>query len=85
LFFSQFLLISEKLGETIHFQASCPYPHRIRDVLAPYILHSKVPLHGETLEHVRSKYVSGMVQTDTFYCISLTPNEVITSAMNNAG
>ena len=37
-----------------------PYLHRIRTVLAPYILHSEVPLDGESTELIRSKYISGI-------------------------
>ncbi|RGV50273.1 hypothetical protein DWW10_18340 [Bacteroides intestinalis] len=44
----------------IHF-ISAPYPNRIKTVLAPYILHSEVPLYGENTEMVRSKYGSGML------------------------
>ena len=45
LFFIQFIL-----------SLSAPYPNRIRAVLAPYILRSKVPLHEESTERVRSRY-----------------------------
>ena len=34
--------------------------------LAPYILRSKVLLHGESTALVRSKCIPGMVQTNTF-------------------
>ncbi|WP_418458654.1 hypothetical protein [Bacteroides sp.] len=35
---------------------SASYPNRICTVLAPYILHSEVPLTEGTTELVRSKY-----------------------------
>ncbi|RGN29641.1 hypothetical protein [Bacteroides oleiciplenus] len=44
---------------TEHFITSPPYPEYTRDVLAPYILRSEVPLSEETLELVRSKYIPG--------------------------
>ena len=34
----------------------------VRTVLAPYILHSEVPLDGESTELIRSKYISGMAR-----------------------
>ncbi len=39
---------------------STPYLSLIRSILAPYILHSEVPLDGESTGLVRSKYISGM-------------------------
>ena len=39
---------------------STPYLSLIRSVLAPYILHSEVPLDEESTGLVRSKYILGM-------------------------
>ena len=45
------------------FKCSATCLKRIRTVLAPYILRSKVLLHGESMALVRSKCIPGMVQT----------------------
>ena len=51
LFFIQFIL-----SLWCVFWVYAPYPNRIRAVLAPYILRSKVLLHEESTERVRSRY-----------------------------
>lgn len=51
LFFIQFIL-----SLWCVFFVSAPYQNRIRAVLAPYILRSKVLLHEESTERVRSRY-----------------------------
>ena len=38
------------------------YPDYTRDALAPYLLHSQVPLSEETTALVRSKYIPGIMR-----------------------
>ncbi|EIY33803.1 hypothetical protein HMPREF1062_01745 [Bacteroides cellulosilyticus CL02T12C19] len=57
---------SELIPPTGIFKCSATCLKRIRTVLAPYILRSKVLLHGESTALVRSKCILGMVQTNTF-------------------
>jgi len=38
------------------------YPRHIRDALAPYLLHSQVPLSEESTALIRSKCIPGMVR-----------------------
>ncbi|RHL03911.1 hypothetical protein DW036_22905 [Bacteroides sp. AF39-11AC] len=62
--FSATLLLNRKIYIFPECSATCL--KRIRTVLAPYILRSKVPLHGESTALVRSKCISGTVRTNTF-------------------
>ena len=39
------------------------YPDYTRDALAPYLLHSQVPLSEETTALVRSKCIPGIMRT----------------------
>ncbi|KXT51336.1 hypothetical protein HMPREF2531_02124 [Bacteroides intestinalis] len=65
-FFYLFRYFITKQGKIYIFKCSATCLKRIRTVLAPYILRSKVLLHGESTALVRSKCIPGMVQTNTF-------------------
>ena len=56
----------QKLSFTFHhyqFIAKKTYPDYTRDALAPYLLHSQVPLTGESTALVRSKCIPGVTET----------------------
>ena len=56
----------QKLSFTFHhyqFIAKKTYPDYTRDALAPYLLHSQVPLSEETTALVRSKCIPGIMRT----------------------
>ena len=56
----------QKLSFTFHhyqFIAKKTYPDYTRDALAPYLLHSQVPLTEESTALIRSKYIPGVTET----------------------
>ena len=56
----------QKLSFTFHhyqFIAKKTYPDYTRDALAPYLLHSQVPLTEESTALVRSKCIPGVTET----------------------
>ena len=57
----------QKLSFTFHhyqFIAKKTNPDYTRDALAPYLLHSQVPLTEESTALIRSKYIPGVTETD---------------------
>ena len=56
----------QKLSFTFHhyqFIAKKTYPDYTRDALAPYLLHSQVPLTEESTALIRSKCIPGVTET----------------------